>query len=58
MSPAAAAPRKEKATTNSTPPPQQRPNLFIYGVGAEYPPHSIKAEDLDTLARRFYSSPM
>ncbi|KPI45205.1 Chalcone synthase J [Cyphellophora attinorum] len=34
----------------------QRPNVFVYGVGAAYPPHSIKPEELDVLARRFYPS--
>lgn len=51
MSPAA-VPLKDKVT-----PPYQRPNLFIHGIGVEYPPHTIKPEELDTLARRFYSSP-
>lgn len=37
-------------------PPYQRPNLFIHGVGVEYPPHVIKPEDLATLAKRFYPS--
>jgi hypothetical protein len=35
-------------------PPYQRPNLYIHGIGVEYPPHLIRSEDLATLARRFY----
>jgi hypothetical protein len=33
-----------------------RPNLHVHGVGVEYPPYEIKAEDLATLARRHYPS--
>jgi hypothetical protein len=39
-----------------TPPPYQRPNLYIHGIGVAYPPHSVKAEELSTIARRFYPS--
>lgn len=37
-------------------PPYQKPGLFLFGVGVEYPPHQIKPEDLDALARRYYPS--
>lgn len=37
-------------------PPYQRPDLFIYGIGVEYPPFQIEPEGLSTLARRFYPS--
>ena len=37
-------------------PPYQQPNLFVHGIGVEYPPHSIKPEELATLAKRFYPS--
>lgn len=37
-------------------PDHQKPNLYIHGVGVEYPPYKIKAEDLATLARRHYPS--
>lgn len=37
-------------------PPYQRPDLFVYGVGVEYPPFQIESQDLSTLARRFYPS--
>ncbi|KAF7504023.1 hypothetical protein GJ744_002902 [Endocarpon pusillum] len=39
-----------------SPPPYQRPNLYIHGIGAAYPPHSVKAEELSILARRFHPS--
>ncbi|EXJ67417.1 uncharacterized protein A1O5_09430 [Cladophialophora psammophila CBS 110553] len=37
-------------------PPYQRPNLYIHGIGVEYPPYEIKPDHLATLARRFYPS--
>lgn len=37
-------------------PPYQKPGLFLFGVGVEYPPHQIKPEDLNALARRYYPS--
>jgi type III polyketide synthase len=37
-------------------PPYQRPNLYIHGIGVEYPPYEIKPEHVETLARRFYPS--
>lgn len=39
-----------------SPPPYQRPNLYIHGIGAAYPQHSVKAEELSLLARRFHPS--
>jgi hypothetical protein len=39
-----------------TPPLYQRPNLYIHGIGAAYPPHSVKAEELAIIARRFHPS--
>jgi len=32
----------------------EKPNLYIHGIGVEYPPYQIKPEHLATLARRFY----
>lgn len=32
------------------------PDLYIYGVGVEYPANVIKPQDLATLAKRFYPS--
>lgn len=37
-------------------PPYQKPGLYILGLGVEYPPYKIEAEDLASLARRFYPS--
>jgi hypothetical protein len=37
-------------------PDRQKLKLYIHGVGVEYPPYEIKAEDLATLARRHYPS--
>ncbi|KAI1617854.1 chalcone synthase [Exophiala viscosa] len=42
------------AVHNKVTPPYQRPDLYIYGTGVEYPPYEIKPENLETLARRFY----
>ena len=41
---------------NKVTPPYQKPNLYIHGIGVEYPPYSFKPEDLATLARRFHPS--
>jgi len=46
---------KEEHHTKVTP-PYQRPDLFIYGTGVEYPPYQFEPQDLATLARRFYPS--
>lgn len=43
-------------TSAKVTPPYQRPGLFVLGIGVEYPPHQIEAEDLATLAKRFYPS--
>ncbi|KAK4936154.1 hypothetical protein LTR10_022903 [Elasticomyces elasticus] len=42
------------AVHNKVTPHYQRPELYIYGTGVEYPPYEIKPENLETLARRFY----
>ncbi|KAJ9633354.1 uncharacterized protein PV06_00854 [Exophiala oligosperma] len=44
------------AMHNKVTPPYQRPNLYIHGIGVEYPPHEIKPEQLATLAKRHYPS--
>ncbi|KAL6248839.1 hypothetical protein RBB50_003902 [Rhinocladiella similis] len=44
------------AVHNKVTPPYQRPNLYIHGIGVEYPPHEIKPEQLATLAKRHYPS--